>query len=335
MYSIEEIKNILITQYNNNNKFTIIFPEGEEDKIVSISRTLVDQQLCKGLVFYQKKENIPHDCGKRENLSYVIIEEETELLDKFANQLFEMRKGKVTQEDAKKLVLLPNYFGAMYIYNKMADCMLSGLRTTTADVIRPALQIIKTRSDVGVAASAIIMKSASNEFIFADCSLNLDPIATELVSIAKLNNEFAKFCGIDKPEVALLSYSTFGSGQGASPKKVEEAVEQLSKEKDLYYGPIQFDAAVDKDVRFKKAPKLKALKQSPDVFVFPNLDSGNIGYKILQRMGGFNAFGPFILGLNQPVNDLSRGSTYDDIYGAAIITLYQAYMAQISQKGKK
>ncbi|AXK51405.1 phosphate acetyltransferase [Spiroplasma alleghenense] len=318
MLKINEIKDKL---KNGNKKLKIVFPEGDQENIVLVAQKLVEEKMAQPVLIYKKASEVPAKINPE--IQVIIIESYD--LEKMANQLVELRKNKLTIEDARPLVKEPNYFSTMLIKNNEVDCMVCGLKYSTADTLKPALQIIKTKPEFKIACSSIIMTKGEESYLFADCSLNLNPDAQQLAEIAKMNAEFAISLEVEKPQLALLSYSTLGSGHGESVEKVAKASEILNQNKQnfVYAGEIQFDTAFDSEVRNKKAPNI-AITKRPDIFVFPDLNSGNIGYKIAQRMGGYEAAGPFILGLNAPVNDLSRGATLLDIYNTSIITLYQA-----------
>ncbi|ASZ08807.1 phosphate acetyltransferase [Mesoplasma chauliocola] len=322
MYSVEQIKKILV---NSDHKKTIVLPEGEEPKIQEVANTLVKENISKVIMLFQKHESIPNTLNEKIEVIAIDKLDKEPLVKKF----MELRKEKTNLEQATKLMEHANYIGAMLVKMEKADCMLCGITYTTADTIRPALQIIKTSPDVALAASVFIMNKGDENYFFTDCALNLKPTSQQLADIAKMTAKFAQSFGVQNPEVAMLSYSTAGSGAGEDVVRVKEAVELLNRESvDFNYaGEIQFDAAWDKEIRDKKFKDCKLTKQTPDVFVFPDINAGNIGYKIAQRMGGYEAIGPFILGFNKPVNDLSRGATLTDIMNTAIITIYQALEA--------
>ncbi|AVN60065.1 phosphate acetyltransferase [Mesoplasma entomophilum] len=322
MYSVEQIKKILV---NSDHKKTIVLPEGEEPKIQEVANTLVKENISKVIMLFQKAESIPTTLDSKIEVIAIDELDKEPLIQKF----MDLRKEKTNLEQATKLMGQANYIGAMLVKMEKADCMLCGITYTTADTIRPALQIIKTSPNVALAASVFIMNKGDENYFFTDCALNLKPTSQQLADIAKMTAKFAQSFDVKKPEVALLSYSTAGSGAGEDVVRVKEAVELLdSQAVDFNYaGEIQFDAAWDKEIRDKKFKGCKLTKQTPDVFLFPDINAGNIGYKIAQRMGGYEAIGPFILGFNKPVNDLSRGATLTDIMNTAIITIYQALEA--------
>ncbi|AUM62378.1 phosphate acetyltransferase [Spiroplasma monobiae] len=319
MYSVEQIKEILV---NSDHKKTIVLPEGEEPKIQEVANLLVRENISKVIMLFQKEVSIPKTLDSKIEVIAIDKMNKEPLVQKF----MDLRKEKTNLEQATKLMEQASYIGSMFVKMEKADCMLCGITYTTADTIRPALQIIKTSPDVALAASVLIMNKGDENYFFTDCALNLKPTSEQLADIAKMTAKFAQSFNVKNTEVALLSYSTDGSGSGEDVARVKQAVELLDKQTlDFNYaGEIQFDAAWDKEIRDKKFKNCKLTKQTPDVFVFPDINSGNIGYKIAQRMGGYEAIGPFILGFNKPVNDLSRGATLTDIINTAIITIFQA-----------
>ncbi|KAF7378745.1 phosphate acetyltransferase [Mycoplasma sp. HU2014] len=319
MYSIQDIKNKLSV---NLDKKSIVFPEGEATVIQNVAKTLVEEKLGNPILLFKNEVDIPSDLKNHSDIKVIAIDKlDTATLEE---KFVEIRKGKATIEVAKQMMQLPNYVGAMLVKMNQADCMLSGLNNTTADTIRPALQIIGTKPGYSIASSVFIMSKGEENYIFTDCALNIRPTSEQLADMTDMAADFAKTLNVKNVEAALLSYSTNGSGKGEDVDRVRAAAKILkNKEKDyLADGEIQFDAAFDKSVRDKKFPNNLLTKQTPDIFIFPDINAGNIGYKIAQRMGGFEAIGPFVLGLNQPVNDLSRGATLVDVLNTAIMTLH-------------
>src|SRR5690606_9481930 len=244
--------------------------------------------------------------------------------DEMISSLIERRRGKVTEQEAESIILDVNYFGTMLVYLGEADGLVSGAAHSTADTVRPALQIIKTKEGVKRTSGVFIMVREDEKYVFADCAINIAPDSEALAEIAVESAVTAKLFGVD-PKVAMLSFSTKGSAKSPETEKVVEAL-QLAKEKDpslVIDGEFQFDAAFVPSVAEKKAPDA-VIKGDANVFVFPSLEAGNIGYKIAQRLGGFEAVGPILQGLNKPVNDLSRGCSAEDVYNLALITAAQA-----------
>ena len=240
-------------------------------------------------------------------------------------KMVELRKGKMTEDDCRKALKKANYFGTMYVKMGYADALLGGATYSTADTVRPALQIVKTKPGSKIVSSCFIMDRTGKDgkperYAMADCAINLKPTADELVEIATATAKTASFFGIE-PKVAMLSYSTLGSGKGEDVDKVREASEKL-KAMDLPFavdGELQFDAAFAPEVGKLKAPASKVAGEA-NTFIFPDINAGNIGYKIAQRLGGFEAVGPVLQGLAANINDLSRGCNAEEVYKMSIIT---------------
>ncbi len=268
-----------------------------------------------------RADELSLDLSKATLLDY----KNSELLDQFAAAFYELRKHKgISEEDARKTVEDVSYFGVMMVQEGLADGMVSGAVNTTAATLRPALQVIKTTPDASVVSSIFLMVMRDRLWAFGDCAVNPNPTADQLGEIAVVSARTASQFGID-PKVALLSYSTGASGAGPD---VERAVAALEKARELnpdvaVDGPLQFDAACDPGVAERKMPDSPVAGHA-NVFVFPDLEAGNIGYKTAQRTGGALAVGPILQGLNKPVNDLSRGATVPDIVNTVAITAIQA-----------
>ncbi|AHI53261.1 phosphate acetyltransferase [Spiroplasma culicicola] len=320
MYSINQLKDYIL---EHSSQQTIVFPEGKEDKIVEVAKRIKAQGLGVPVLLFNTSDEIPS--GLEQEIKCLVVKES--INQEMVDLLLEIRKGKLEKDQAIELTQKRNYYGVMMIQMGLADAMVCGLNYTTADTLRPALQIIKTSKDSSIASSIFMMSRGEERYIFTDCALNVDPNPEQLKDIAYMAAKFAQDLNTKNVEVAMLSYSTNGSGMGPMVDKVATAVEKLkslNNEQMTFDGEIQFDAAFSKVVRDKKYPNNSFKKETPDVFVFPELNSANIGYKIAQRLGGFEAAGPFILGLNKPVNDLSRGASLEDIYQTSIVTIYQA-----------
>ena len=309
---------------------TIVFPEGQEPRIFRAAIRLKNDGLVVPILLgkvdeiKQNAENEGVDLGDIE-----LIDPNTYPEDKFAEMVeafVERRKGKNTKEQAETMLRDVNYFGTMLVYMDKADGLVSGAIHSTGDTVRPALQIIKTQPGVSRTSGAFVMVKGDERYLFADCAININPGAQELAEIAVESANTAKIFDID-PQVAMLSFSTMGSAKSDEVTKVQEAV-KLAKElapNEKIDGELQFDAAFVPVVAKQKAPESEVAGHA-NVFVFPELQSGNIGYKIAQRLGGFEAIGPVLQGLNKPVSDLSRGSVEEDVYKVAIITAAQALM---------
>ena len=231
----------------------------------------------------------------------------------------------MTPEKARPILLQPNYFGTMLVKMGIADCLLGGATYSTADTVRPALQIIKTKPGNNIVSSCFILVRAAatggREVIaMGDCAININPTEDDLVEICGETAECAKVFGID-PKVAFLSFSTAGSAKDPSVTKMQNATKKAQeKYPDLPIdGEMQFDAAVSPRVGQQKKPGSKVAGYA-NTFIFPDINAGNLGYKIAQRMGQFEAYGPILLGLNAQINDLSRGCNAIEVYSMAIIT---------------
>ena len=230
------------------------------------------------------------------------------------------------EDQAREACLKTNFFGTMYVKLGCADGLLGGATYSTADTVRPALQLIKTKPGNSIVSSCFILLKDKEQLVMGDCSINIDPSADDLVEIALQTAHTVRQFGIE-PRVGLLSYSTYGSAKGDSVKKVNEAATRL-KRMPLDFevdGELQFDCAVAPEVAALKAPQSK-VAGNVNTFIFPNIDAGNIGYKIAARLGGYEAIGPILQGLNAPINDLSRGCNTEEVYKMAIVTAAQKYM---------
>ncbi len=314
----------------NGKHLQIVFPEGEDPRVLGAAVRLAADGLVQAIVLGNPDKIQSLAAEKSWDLSKLTVRdpEHDELHDQMVTAFVERRKGKATQEQAEKIVQNANYFGTMLVYMKKADGMVSGAVHSTADTVRPALQIIKTRPGVHLVSGAFIMQRGRDErYLFADNAINIDPDADQLAEIAVESAKTAALFDIEPPRVALLSFSTKGSAKGPQVDKVVEATKKAHElAPDLALdGELQFDAAFVPTVAKQKAPDSKVAGEA-NVFIFPELQSGNIGYKIAQRFGGFEAIGPILQGLNQPVSDLSRGANEEDVYKLAIITAAQTLL---------
>lgn len=310
----------------------IVFPEGNDERVVRAAARLKFEGLLEPIILGQSEEvrNLLTKLGFADQDYTIINPNEYADFDKMKEAFVEVRKGKATLEDADKMLRDVNYFGVMLVKMGLADGMVSGAIHSTADTVRPALQIIKTKPGISRTSGVFLMnrENTSERYVFADCAINIDPTAQELAEIAVNTAETAKIFDID-PKIAMLSFSTKGSGKAPQVDKVREATEiATGLNPDLALdGELQFDAAFVPETAAIKAPD-SAVAGQANTFVFPDLQSGNIGYKIAQRLGMFDAIGPILQGLNKPVNDLSRSSSAEDIYKLAIITAAQAIESQ-------
>lgn len=306
----------------------IVFPEGDDSRILRAAIRLNNDGDIKPIVLGNKeelqalaeKEGV--ELGNLEILDPANYEGKEEMVKAFV----ERRKGKATEAQAEEILKDHNYFGTMLIYMGKAKGLVSGAAHTTADTVRPALQIIKTKEGYKRCSGAFIMLRDEEMHLMADCAINIDLDKEGLAEVALVSNETARQFGMD-PKIAMLSFSTKGSASHERVTMVAEATE-IAKEKNpemAIDGELQFDAAFVESVANKKAPGSEVAGHA-NVFVFPNIEAGNIGYKIAQRFGGFEAIGPILQGLNAPVNDLSRGCSEDEVYSLAIITAAQAVL---------
>ncbi|MCY8620663.1 phosphate acetyltransferase [Bacillus spizizenii] len=304
----------------------IVFPEGLDERILEAVSKLAGNKVLNPIVI--GNENEIQTKAKELNLTLHGVEiydpHTYEGMEDLVQAFVERRKGKATEEQARKALLDENYFGTMLVYKGLAHGLVSGAAHSTADTVRPALQIIKTKEGVKKTSGVFIMARGEEQYVFADCAINIAPDSQDLAEIAIESANTAKMFDIE-PRVAMLSFSTKGSAKSDETEKVADAV-KIAKEKApelTLDGEFQFDAAFVPSVAEKKAPDSE-IKGDANVFVFPSLEAGNIGYKIAQRLGNFEAVGPILQGLNMPVNDLSRGCNAEDVYNLALITAVQA-----------
>ena len=305
----------------------IVFTEGSDPRILEASaRLLSGTFLTPVLVGNEAEIQAAAEKAGFNIRGAIIIDPATFAdMDKMVALMVELRKGKMTEEDCRKALSQANYFGTMLVKMGYADALLGGATYSTADTVRPALQIIKTKPGNKIVSSCFIMVRPSatgeNEVLaMADCAINIKPNEDELVEIAVETAKTAKVFGID-PKVAFLSYSTHGSGKGEDVDKMRNACEKAKAAMpDVPVdGEFQFDAAVSPVVAKTKHID-GPVGGHANTFIFPDINAGNIGYKICQRMGNFDAYGPILQGLNAPINDLSRGCNALEVYSMAIIT---------------
>ena len=316
MFGFGQLINIL-----KKNPKKIVFTEGEDARILEASSRLLASNFLHPILIgnAEKIAIAAEECGFNIRGAEIIDPEHFDRMDEMVDLLCELRKKKgISPERA-------NYFGTMLVKMGIADALLGGATYSTADTVRPALQLIKTKPENNIVSSCFILVRPSatgeNEVLaMADCASNIEPNEDELVEIAGEAAECAKIFGVD-PQIAFLSYSTHGSGKGDAVDKMRNAAEKTrAKYPELPIdGELQFDAAVSPRVARTKCPESKVAGHA-NTFIFPDINAGNIGYKIAQRMGNFDAYGPILLGLNAPVNDLSRGCNASEVYSMAIIT---------------
>jgi phosphate acetyltransferase len=305
----------------------IVLPEGTDERVLRAAETLLRRRVVE-LTLLGSEEEVLAAAGRLGldlRGAHVLDPANPELRERFAQEYAQRRSHKgVTVDAARDVVTDVSYFGTMMVALGMADGMVSGAVHTTAETIRPAFELVKTRPGVAIVSSVFFMCLADRVLVYGDCAVNPDPTAEQLADIAISSAQTAEQFGLD-PRIAMLSYSTGASGAGAEVERVRTATElvkarapELSVE-----GPIQYDAAVDAGVARTKLPG-SAVAGRANVFIFPDLNTGNNTYKAVQRSAGAIAVGPVLQGLNKPVNDLSRGANVHDIVNTVAITAIQA-----------
>lgn len=326
---MSNLLNVLSDKLSGEN-VRIVLPEGEDARVLTAAVKLQSTDLVAPIVLGNEEKIKETAAGADLSIDglTIINPETSELKADLVEKFVERRKGKATQEQAEELLNNVNYFGTMLVYTNQADGLVSGAAHSTADTVRPALQIIKTKPGVTKTSGVFFMTKGEEQYVFGDCAINPELNAQDLAEIAIESAKTAQAFGMS-PRVAMLSFSTKGSAKSPDTEKVSEAVsiaQENLKETDLkdvvLDGEFQFDAAIVPEVAAKKAPNSE-IQGDANVFIFPSLEAGNIGYKIAQRLGGFDAVGPVLQGLNAPVNDLSRGCSAEDVYSLSIITAAQ------------
>jgi len=307
----------------------IVFPEGEEIRVIKASKKLSKEKICIPILLGNKNEIKKIAKKNKINISgiEIIDPKNSEKKEKYLEIFLDKRKKKgLKLKEAKKLLNSKNnnYFGVLMVENGDADGMVSGSTCATSETLRPALQIIKTKPQIKIASSFFIMELEEKTLFFADCGFVIDPNYKELSEIAICTADSVKEFGF-KPKVAMLSFSTYGSAKHELVTKVQKATKRVRKKRKeiIIDGELQLDAAIVPSISEKKCPK-SVIKGKANVLIFPNLAAGNIGYKLVQRLAGAKAVGPIVQGLNKPINDLSRGCSVEDIVDVAAITAVEA-----------
>lgn len=308
----------------------IVFPEATDPRILGAAARLKAEELMEPILIGKEEEIVSaaHARGIKTSGFTIYDPDDYDRWDEMVEAFVARRNGKVTVDQAQTILKDVNYFGTMLAYMGIADGMVSGAIHSTGDTVRPALQIIKTKPGVSRTSGAFLMVRGRDQekYLFSDCAINVNPTAQELAEIAVASAQTAELFDID-PKVALLSFSTKGSAKAPEVDKVLEATkiaQQLAPQYPID-GELQFDASYVPGVAQVKAPDSDVAGKAT-VFVFPELQSGNIGYKIAQRLGNFEAIGPILQGLNKPISDLSRGANEEDVYKLSIITAAQSLM---------
>ena len=316
---------------------TIVLPEAEDKRTLEAAQQIKKEGFAK-LILLGNKETVEKDAqnyGLDLSGIEVVDPKTSPALNDYVTCLAELRKSKgMTEEEARKLLTESNtYFAVMMVKKGDADGLVSGACHSTADTLRPSLQILKTKPGTKLVSAFFVMVvpdcsyGENGTFVFSDCGLNQNPTAEELAAIAESSAESFRFLVGKEPKVAMLSYSTMGSAKHDDVTKVQEAT-RIAKENNpdlLLDGELQLDAALVESVASLKAPNSKVAGHA-NTLIFPNLDAGNIGYKLVQRLAKAEAYGPMTQGIARPVNDLSRGCSAEDIVGVIAITAVQCQL---------
>ena len=300
----------------------IVFTEGTDARILEAADKLTTEGIL-GVILLGKADEVKSaakEAGFNIEKCRIIDPEQYAEIDALVDEMVTLRKGKMTPEQVREALSKSNYFGTMLVKMGKADCLLGGATYSTADTVRPALQLIKTKPGNKNVSSCFIMVKGDKKLAMGDCAINIAPNEDELAEIAIETAKTAKIFGID-PKVAMLSYSTYGSGKGEmvtlmanATKKVKEMAPDLDID-----GELQFVAAVAPEVAKVKCAGSTVAGQA-NTFIFPEISAGNIGYKIAARLGEYEAIGPVLQGLNAPINDLSRGCNAQEVYKMALVT---------------
>lgn len=316
-----------ITEKVKGKGIKIVLPEGNDFRVLGAAIRLKDDEVVEPIVIGKREDvlKLAEENGKDASKLTVLNPAEYEEFDALLEAFVERRKGKIDEAGAKDLLLKdPNYFGTLLVFTGRADGLVSGATRSTGDTVRPALQIIKMQEGYSKTSGVFFMTKGDEQLVFADCAITIAPTAEDLAETALLSAKTARQFNVE-PKVAMLSFSTKGSAQSDEVTKVEEAT-KIAKERDPELsldGELQFDAAYVESVGKSKAPGSEVAGHA-NVFIFPTLEAGNIGYKIAQRLGGYEAVGPLLQGLNAPVNDLSRGCSEEDVYKLSMVTAAQS-----------
>ena len=328
----------IIREKAKKNPKNIVLPEGEEPRMIKAAEIITKEGFA-DLILLGKKENIKFKAQELgiefPNKIKIINPKESDKLKKYAESYYQLRKNKgLSLDEAYQLLEDPLYFGALMVYHNDADGLVAGSINATGDVFRPALQTIKTAPNINIVSSSFIMVipdcpyGENGVVVFADCAINPEPNAEQLADIAIASAETAKVLVGIEPRVAMLSFSTKGSAKHSMVDKVVEATKIAQKKRPnlLIDGELQADAALIASIGERKAPNSKIAGKA-NVLIFPDLQSGNIAYKLVERLAKAEAIGPISQGMRKPVNDLSRGCSAEDIVNVVAITVLQAGQA--------
>ena len=326
-----------IKERAKKDKKTIVLPEANDKRTLIAASHIISEGIANVILLGDQEKIMDGAYWLEIDISgaKIVNPQNCDQMERYTDVLYQVRKEKGMTKDQAKELLLTDYqmFGVVMVKANDADGMVSGACHATADTLRPALQVLKTAPDVKLVSGFFIMDipncsyGSDGTFVFADCGLNQDPTPEELAAIADSSaKSFRNLVG-DEPVIAMLSHSTKGSAKHALVDKVVEAT-RIAKEKYPSLkldGELQLDAAIDAKVAKSKAPG-RTVAGSANVLIFPNLDCGNIGYKLVQKLGKADAYGPMLQGIAKPVNDLSRGCSWQDIVGVVALTAVQAQL---------
>jgi len=309
----------------------IVFTEGHDSRILKATEKLVKEGVIEPILVGNtvEIEKVAKENGINIKGAKLIDSTTYPKMDEMVEEMVLLRKGKMTYDECATALKKGNYFGTMLVKMGEADGLLGGATYSTADTVRPALQLVKTKPGNKLVSSCFILNKKKTDgsferYAMGDCAINIDPAEDDLVEIAIETAKTAKVFEMD-PKVAMLSYSTLGSGKGDSVDKMRNATakaKEVAIDIDID-GELQFDAAFSPVVAKTKCKDSKVAGKA-NTFIFPDINAGNIGYKIAQRLGGFEAIGPVLQGLNAPINDLSRGCNAEEVYKMAIVTAAMA-----------
>ena len=317
----------LLIQKLKKNPRKIVFTEGNDERVLEAAARLLSGTFLTPILIGDPEEihRVADEACLNIGNAQILQPSAYGKMEAMVEKMVELRRGKMTAEQCRAALQQGNYFGTMLVAMGEADCLLGGATYSTADTVRPALQLVQTRPGNKIVSSCFILvrpfATGGNQVLaMGDCAINIDPSEEDLVEITQEVAKCARMFGVD-PKVAMLSYSTHGSGKGPAVDKMRNVTRRLQ---DMMLdfpvdGEMQFDAAVNPSVGQLKFPGSPVAGYA-NTFIFPEITAGNIGYKIAQRMGNFDAYGPILLGLNAPINDLSRGCNALEVYSMAIIT---------------
>ena len=337
------LEKCIVKLTNEEQKIKIAFVEGNSSRVIKAAKQLDSKNILEPILIFksnQEFEDKKEELGKsslwssnEDGIKHFILENESAKLEELAKQYETIRKGKESYEKSLSNMSKPEFVAAMLINSGDVDGAIGGVHLPTSKILVAAFKAIGAKEGVKTVSSVMLMAKGEEIYLFGDISVNPDPDPIALADIAQNANEFA--IALDMPEkVAFLSFSTSGSATTLQTKKMIAATKEFNSRKCSKYpaiGEVQFDAAFDLGVKKQKYQNENDFDGTASVFIFPDLNSGNIGYKIAQRMGGWSTMGPIITGLKKPYNDLSRGSTTENVIDSAIITAVQALKAKGSK----